>query len=931
MSQQPTSLRLPTQADEQINGLPSPVEGLIKRPPTEYIKKLSSGTLGNSYIHTINRDSTERYVVIITNGAITVHDLDGTAKTVNTPDGVAYITTSTPEDDLVALTVADYTFIVNKTVTTAMDAALSTDPGDEALVYVKQGNYQQDYIIKIDGYEAARIKTATNSFGETIKTNDIAQKLKDQLDTALGFDVTTGNWTEGTLTLTETGAFTDLTVINETGLTWTGGSNMEISKGSAWAGSLSEGQYVYVSGTNVKEGWYQIKSVRSDGFSITLFDDISGNHTVAASGVVVQTRPRIYLTGGTDVTPGFYEIASKTDADNIVLFESITPTAGNLSNTDITAASGWSVDRIDSTLHIRKDDTTAFKLDTEDSFNNEALRGIKDTVRDISDLPTKAHNGFIVKVSGDNEQGEDDYYVVFETNSGDNYGDGRWVETIAPGIAYKYDATTMPHQLVREPGGTFTFQEVEWADRVVGDTDTSPDPSFIGREISDVFFHKNRLGFTASDKVIMSRAGEFFSFFRETVTTILDTDPIDVTSASKEVANFKAAVPWNETLILFTDSAQYRLSGGDLLTPNSVSISLTTQFETDLSSYPIGVGKNIFFTTDKGVSTGVREYYIASDTQIHDAADITAHVPTYLGDNPKKLAGSTNQDLLVFLPGDTSDPLYIYKYFWSGDQKLISSWSKWTFGDNSTVLNQDFIDTCLYLVLQRTDGVYLEKMCIEPSRSDLYVEWLCHLDQRVQDDTTGVSSVYNAGPNQTVFTLPHALDGDPMVIQRADGVSPSVTPGVSIPVVSSTSTTVTVSGDHTSTPVFIGTEYSFQYTFSKPTVTTRDGQGRESVEVATGRFQITNLHIKYSDTGFFNVESTPLYRDMYTNSFTGRVLGSGNNLLGSVVLESGIFSVRQHAKNDELTVTIRNDSFLPCKFTGAEWEGNYVNRTRRIG
>ena len=65
VSQQPEVLRLTSQASEQINGFSSVVEGLKKRPPTEYVAKLSSSSFGNAFIHTINRDVNERYIVVI--------------------------------------------------------------------------------------------------------------------------------------------------------------------------------------------------------------------------------------------------------------------------------------------------------------------------------------------------------------------------------------------------------------------------------------------------------------------------------------------------------------------------------------------------------------------------------------------------------------------------------------------------------------------------------------------------------------------------------------------------------------------------------------------------------------------------------------------------------------------------------------------------
>lgn len=69
VSQQPDSLRFPTQCESQENAYPSVVDGLTKRMPTEHLMDtgidISDGTEKKTFIHTINRDETERYSLII--------------------------------------------------------------------------------------------------------------------------------------------------------------------------------------------------------------------------------------------------------------------------------------------------------------------------------------------------------------------------------------------------------------------------------------------------------------------------------------------------------------------------------------------------------------------------------------------------------------------------------------------------------------------------------------------------------------------------------------------------------------------------------------------------------------------------------------------------------------------------------------------------
>ena len=69
--------------------------------------KIKSSTLTNAFVHTINRDSNERYIISITDDALEVYDIDGTQK--NVVDAVGsfgtYIDNSNPKDNSFSFTV----------------------------------------------------------------------------------------------------------------------------------------------------------------------------------------------------------------------------------------------------------------------------------------------------------------------------------------------------------------------------------------------------------------------------------------------------------------------------------------------------------------------------------------------------------------------------------------------------------------------------------------------------------------------------------------------------------------------------------------------------------------------------------------------------------------------------------------------------------
>ena len=779
VSQQSSNLRLASQAESQINGVASVVEGLKKRPPTEFVKRISTSTLTNPFIHTINRDTNERYIIIITQNDIEVWGIDGTQYTVNTPDGTGYLNETNPKANFEALTIADYTFITNKNKTVAMDAATGATSAFTAVYSVLQGVDQTEYNITIDGTNYAYTSTTTAS---TYQTTEIV----DQLISTMG--------------------------------------------------AIS-------------------------GFTIT---DLGSD---------------IYFSNSSD-----------------------------------------------------------FTITSTDGYGNQASQVVKSTAQKFSDLPVKAVNGMIVEITGDSSNNFDNYYVKWVSDSSTD--EGYWQETVKGGLQNDIDTATMPHLLARQANGEFRFCEADgdtytitgtdyvlplYGSRSVGDATSAPEPSFVGQKMADIFFHRNRLGFISDESIVMSRAGEFFEFFPETVTTILDSDPIDVNVSHVKVSKLRHAVPFNEELLLFSDQTQFVLAGANILTPSNVVINATTEFESSLDAKPVSAGRNVFFAFNKGDYTGLREYYVDSDSDTNDADDITAAVPKYIPKNVFKMTIATNENFLAVLSSDEVNTLYCYQWYINNNEKLQAAWHKFTFGAtaNTTILNCDFIETDLYLLVQRTDGVHIEKIQLAPAVVDSDASYNTHLDLKVNESSTGVTKTYNSGTAQTTIGLPYKIYNTMQMVTR-NVTGSSVIAGQIVPTVSQTAagTDIVVSGDYSSSKFFIGEKFTFEYQFSQQYLQLSGAQSRTAVK--EGRLQIRNWTVSYDNTGHFTVEITPDERDTTTETFNGTVVGSG--VVNGINLESGDYTFAVQSRNEGLVVKLASDEYLPCHFVNAEWQG-YYNQT----
>ena len=190
ISQQPDILRFQDQGETQINGWSSESDGLQKRPPTVFVKRLAKNKLTPitdvSKFHLINRDENEQYYIVFTGTNILVFDLEGNPYTVS--GAMDYVTTSAPRDDIRVVTVADYTFIVNrkkvvKEGTTKAHAGYNMK--HRALINLRGGQYGRTLTVSINGGTKVEHKTPAGNDAENDPPKVDAQYIGNALRTLL--------------------------------------------------------------------------------------------------------------------------------------------------------------------------------------------------------------------------------------------------------------------------------------------------------------------------------------------------------------------------------------------------------------------------------------------------------------------------------------------------------------------------------------------------------------------------------------------------------------------------------------------------------------------------------------------------------------------------------------------------------------------------
>ena len=650
VSQQPDPIKLPGQVREAVNAFLDPTFGCKKRPATEFIGRLATNIPANAKWFPIFRDQSEKYIVCIyRNPSLIVRVWDaitGIEKTVTLRPGAdAYLSFADPSS-LSYLPLADYTLIANKEREITMNEVDTTSRPDEALVIINSVAYNTTYSIDLsrDGagstptkvYSASRLEITPGSYEVAdggVCTQNSAQDHAVTQGAKTGLQFRIVNQCAAYLDSAANAyrsRYSASVILKNGGVGWRVGDEVQVTQaGKTFTVRVAEESFVY---------------------------------TYASDGIATYTTP--------------------SNAESGTL--TVTTIVTSLQNA-INAISGYTSSFVGNVLRIRRTDTRQFNLAVRGGITNNAMVGIKNTANDFALLPEQCFPDFTVLVKNTDNTEADDYYVKFVPDVEGVPGLGAWEETVAPNIPTNLNPSTMPHALVRLANGNFELQPFDsgsafdgWAGREVGDEKTNPEPSFVGRSISSMFFYSNRLGMLSEDAVIMSQPGDYFNFFVQSALTVSDADPIDLTAASTQPAILRHAIGTSKGLLLFAENAQFLISTTEVaFGPSTVKLTEIANYNIRSDALPLNTGVSVMFATEAETYSKVFEMAVDSVDNRPQVAENTRIIPEYIPPGLTWSANSPNNSLVLF--GDGSRNVYCFKFYNNGNERQIAGWGRWQF------------------------------------------------------------------------------------------------------------------------------------------------------------------------------------------------------------------------------------------------------------
>lgn len=172
VSQQIDTLKRPNQLRVCLNAYPDATFGLIKRSGGRFVAELknASGTLyaptffNSGKWFSIFRDKTEQYVGVIKGSGIYIWDIQtGAPKTVTMVGSAAGYLTGTKAEDYHLLSINDFTYITNRTVTVTTQTPPAAWVNNKAFISLRAIVSNSSYKVTINGTTATYSTPATGA------------------------------------------------------------------------------------------------------------------------------------------------------------------------------------------------------------------------------------------------------------------------------------------------------------------------------------------------------------------------------------------------------------------------------------------------------------------------------------------------------------------------------------------------------------------------------------------------------------------------------------------------------------------------------------------------------------------------------------------------------------------------------------------------
>ena len=575
---------------------------------------------------------------------------------------------------------------------------------------------------------------------------------------------------------------------------------------------------------------------------------------------------------------------------------------------------------------------------------NNTLEASQDDVTNVTELPLESFHDHNLKILNSDTE-DDDYYLKFVAANGVG-GKGYWQETIARDVSPGLDNATMPHELANTGATTFTFGPITYKDRLAGDDNTNPQPSFIGKKINSTFFYSNRFGVLSQDNVILGVANDNYNFFAKSALTQIDSDPIDLNVSSVRPVTLSDVLPSPQGLLLFSERQQFQVYATDasILTPTSAVIRTLSNYEMATNVQPVDLGTTTAFVSRVPGYSKLFTMALRDVEQTPVVVDISKAVLEWIPDTVNDLTVSPPNSIVMLVDRDTSY-LYMYRFYNNGKEDLFQAWVKWELP--GTIQAARIINDAVTVVSQQEDEYTLGAIELDELPSgNVYATSsgftgnvpLDMVTRPVSPDEGNVDAVvYDSTNDITKIYVPYTPIDDKdavmlLTVPTADKDTDAALDsdqGYWAKAIERIEDTTNyhyfeVKGNFTAYADGIVVGYGYDLEAELPKFYLRTDQGADY----TASLTVARVKLSVGRTGAIRFKLKPTGSNEWKTVQHTAEAGTYSSDTNPVVQDQ-VFTLPIHQRNTNFELKVTSDFPYPVSLVSMMWEGNYSNKYYR--
>lgn len=629
-------------------------------------------------------------------------------------------------------------------------------------------------------------------------------------------------------------------------------------------------------------------------------------------------------------------------------------------------ASYW--DRIESTLLSAEVE----KLEVDDGGTGEYMRETLSEETSPNELPIAAHFGKIVRI---NPAGSDPYYMeahkVSEPQPGSPtiYGRVYWRETAGQqqtptnmfmlgkfhaGLFYLGSTPERLQQTILLQAGV-TVDVPKYAPSEAGDTTTSMPPFFFGKTVTMLSMFQDRLVIGAGGTVSMSKRGDYFSFYRSTVLTQPDDDPVELSSVASADDTIRKVTAHEMNLFVHGDKRHYIIPGRQPVTPTNGYMGVMWEVQNAAKAQPVSNGANLFILKEEAQVGASRLLQVQPGLyqDIPQLQDVSQQLRDYINGFPVEIVAFLNPGTVFVrtefvpksrygFPRARRQGIYMYQYTDQGDQRVIDAWSAWEWSEHLGrpigIVPAGFGDTLrIYTFVQGTNELGEPVRAVNVLRASIRPDpsGLPYLDGLTTAERAEVYGLFTkeakAAVRAQVYTSPGAQFSyeEPLVGHDPDTVlpdGPNWTVGDTNPTVIDPIRWAGVNGwmyefnqaygpfsqDRRDT-IFTGVQFYSYVEVTNPFVREQGGKAD-----TMGRLVLTRFHVITTRTAGMRASWKDYDGQVYTLDY--------GSTYDQINYKQSVFIGRD---TKDVQIRLAAKDWLPLTINGISWQGNWFGTKQK--